>query len=377
MSRQSFLQGCMRVFGRMLGLSLTCMLILDPVWATRLKDIADIEGVRSNQLLGYGVVVGLNGTGDGNQVDFTTKSLSNLLQNLGVQIAPDDINVRNTAAVMVTADLPPFVRPGSKIDVTISSLGDAQSLLGGTLLFTPLKGADGNVYAIAQGSVSVGGFSVSGDTDSVTQNHPTVGVMAGGATVERAIPFDLFRSTNLRVVLRQPDFTTMDRLVRNINRNFGGQIATSLNSASLEIEISPEMREDPVAFVSRLEQVEIVQDMGARVVVNERSGTIVMGEEVRVSRVALAHGNLSIAIRTDNQVSQPPALSPGGQTTVLSNTEVQVAEDTNRLSLVGGEVTLGEVVEALNALGATPRDLISIFSALKRAGALHADLVIM
>jgi flagellar P-ring protein precursor FlgI len=344
--------------------------------ATRIKDIADVEGVRGNQLLGYGVVVGLNGTGDGNNVEFTTKSLSNMLENMGIRVDPQKINVKNVAAVLVTADLPPFVRPGSRIDVNLSSIGDAKSLAGGTLLFTPLRGADGNVYAVAQGPISVGGFSIAGDTDAAIKNHPTVGVISEGAIVERKIPFDLFRSEQIRIVLRSPDFTTMTRMVRSINAEFGREVAFPLDSASVEIPLTTELRKNAVSFVSRLEQVQVVQDLGAKVVVNERSGTVVIGESVRVSTVALAHGNLSIAIKTDNQVSQPGALA-GGETTTITNTDIDVSEDVKRLSIVGGEVTLGEVVSALNALGATPRDLVSIFTALKRAGALHAELVIM
>jgi len=345
--------------------------------ATRIKDIADVEGVRGNQLLGYGIVIGLNGTGDGNNIEFTTKGLSNMLENMGIRVDPAKINVKNVAAVLVTAELPAFVRPGSKIDVTLSSMGDAKSLSGGTLIFTPLRGADGNVYAVAQGPISVGGFSVAGDTDSATKNHPTVGVISEGATVERKIPFDLFRSQQIRIMLRSPDFTTMTRMVQSINAEFGMPLAHSLDSASLEIPLTDQLKTNPVEFLARLEQVQVVQDLGAKVVVSERSGTVVIGEAVRVSTVALAHGNLSISIRTDNQVSQPAPLSPGGQTTTISNTDVEVSEDVKRLSIVSGEVTLGEVVSALNALGATPRDLVSIFTALKRSGALHAELVIM
>jgi flagellar P-ring protein FlgI len=358
---------------------LLSVLLLFPstTWATRIKDIADVEGVRGNQLLGYGVVIGLNGTGDGNNVEFTTKSLSNMLETMGIRVDPQKINVKNVAAVLVTAELPAFARPGTQIDITLSSIGDAKSLSGGTLLFTPLRGADGNVYAVGQGAVSVGGFSVASDGDSATKNHPTVGTISEGATVERKIPFDLFRSEQIRIVLRNPDFTTMTRMVDSINIEFGKRLASPIDSASLEIPLNSDNRKNPVSFIARLEQVQVNQDLGARVVVNERSGTVVIGENVRVSTVALAHGNLSIAIKNNVEVSQPGALSPEGQTAVISNTDVEVAEDFKRLSIVGGEVSLGEVVNALNSLGATPRDLITIFTALKRAGALHAELLIM
>lgn len=345
-------------------------------YAARLKDIADIEGVRGNQLFGYGVVIGLNGTGDGKSVEFTTKSVSNLLERMGIRVDAKDVKVKNIASVLVTATLPAFIRPGSRIDVTLSSIGDAKSLQGGTLLFTPLKGADGNVYAVAQGAVSVGGFAVEGGGDSAQKNHPTVGSISAGGTVERAIPFDLFQSKRVRIVLREPDFTTMTRVVTAINGSLGKPVASALDSASVEIPLLGDLMLDPITVVSRLEQVDVEQDSGAKVVVNERSGTVIMGDSVRIGKVALAHGNLSIAIRSETQVSQPNALGEG-ETAIVTNTDVTVGEEKRSLSLIGGEVTLADVVKALNALGATPRDLISIFTALKRAGALHAELVIM
>ncbi len=344
--------------------------------AARLKDIADIEGVRGNQIFGFGIVVGLNGTGDGNKSEFTTKSLSNMLEKMGVRVDAKSIKVKNVAAVMVTADLPPFARPGSKLDVTLSSLGDAKSLVGGTLLFTPLKGADGNVYAVSQGQVTVGGFSVESGADSAVQNHPTSGIIATGATVERSIPFDLFQSKRVRIVLREADFTTMTRVVDRINAEMNRPVAVAVDAASVEIPLSGEMQ-DPISLVARVEQVEVNVDTPARVVVNERTGTVVMGEEVTIGRVALAHGNLNIVIRSDTQVSQPGVLAEAGQTAVVTNQDINVGEQANKLSLIGGNVNLREVVDALNALGATPRDLISIFNALKKAGALNADLVVM
>ncbi len=346
-------------------------------WAARLKDIADVEGVRGNQLIGYGLVVGLNGTGDGNSVEFTTKSISNMLEKMGIKVNPEDIKVKNVAAVMVTATLPAFIRPGSRLDITLSSIGDAKSLQGGTLLFTPLKGADGNVYAIAQGEVTIGGFSVAGGGDTAQKNHPTVGTIASGAIVERAIPFDLFQSQRVRIVLRQPDFTTMTRVVGEINRHFHRPIAVAIDAASVEVPLVAELTRDPIGAVAQLERLEVEPDIGARVVVNERSGTIVMGENVRIGKVALAHGNLNISIRSETQVSQPQALSETGQTAVVTNADVSVGEEDKSLGVVGGEITLGQLVSALNSLGATPRDLISIFQALKRAGALQAELEIM
>ncbi len=341
----------------------------------RLKDIADVEGVRGNQLLGYGIVVGLNGTGDG-KVDFTLKSMSNMLEKMGIRTDPILIKVKNVASVMVTSELPPFARPGSKVNITISSMGDAKSLQGGILLITPLKGADGNTYAVAQGPIDLGGFAVSEGGDSAQKNHPTVGTIPQGASVERAIPFDLFQSNKIRIVLRTPDFTTMTRVVAALNRRIGKPAAVAIDSAAVEVPIDPEARGNPVGLIAALEQVEIEQDLGARIIVNERTGTIIMGEKVTINKVALAHGNLNISIRTENQVVQPNALA-GGQTAEVSNVDINVGEEVQSLRIVGGEVTLGDLVKALNAIGATPRDLIAIFTALKAAGALNAELVVM
>jgi len=341
----------------------------------RLKDIADVEGVRGNQLLGYGIVVGLNGTGDG-KVDFTLKSMSNMLEKMGIRTDPILIKVKNVAAVMVTSELPPFARPGSKVNITISSMGDAKSLQGGILLITPLKGADGNTYAVAQGPINLGGFAVSEGGDSAQKNHPTVGTIPQGASVERAIPFDLFQSNKIRIVLRSPDFTTMTRVVAALNRRIGKPAAVAIDSAAVEVPIDVEARGNPVGLIAALEQVEIEQDLGARVIVNERTGTIIMGEKVTINKVALAHGNLNISIRTENEIVQPNALA-GGQTAEVSNVDINVGEEVQSLRIVGGEVTLGDLVKALNAIGATPRDLIAIFTALKAAGALNAELVVM
>lgn len=361
-----------------LGVTLALALICAaPARAARLKDVAEIEGVRGNQLYGFGVVVGLNGTGDGNGVEFTVKGLSNMLEQMGIRVNPNDIKVKNVASVMVTSTLPPFARPGTTLDVTLSSLGDAKSLKGGTLLLTPLKGADGNVYAVSQGPVSVGGFSVEGGGDSAQRNHPTVGRISSGATVERSIPFDLFQSRRIRVVLRNPDFTTVTRLVDQVNNIFDRPLAVAVDGGAIEIPLVGSLAKDPIGLLAKLEHVEIDLDVGARVIVNERTGTIIMGDQVRIGRVALAHGNLNIAIRSETQVSQPPALAEGGETAIVNNADIQIGEEQSGLSIVGGEVTLGDLVGVLNALGATPRDLISIFSALKQAGALHAELVIM
>ena len=344
--------------------------------AARLKDIADVEGVRANQLIGYGLVVGLNGSGDKKGTVFTSQAVSNLLERLGVGIDPKDLKLANVAAVLVTAELPPFSRPGSKLDVTLSSVGDASTLQGGVLLMTPLRGADSKVYAVAQGPVSVGGFVVEGGGDTAQKNHPTVGVISKGALVEKAIPFDLFANGQVRIVLRDPDFVTATRVQQSVNGFLGPGRSQAIDSASIVIPIQRGSFESPVELVAKLEELDVQPDIPARVVVNERTGTIIMGEHVRVSTVALAHGNLNITIRTEKQVSQPNAFA-GGQTTTVNNTDVQVGEENGQLRLLQEGVSLGDVVRALNSLGATPRDLIAIFQAMKRAGALQAELVVM
>lgn len=344
--------------------------------AARLKDIANIEGVRSNQLIGYGIVVGLNGTGDKKGTLFTSQSVSNLLERLGVRVSATDLKLANVAAVVVTAELPPFAKSGARVDVTLSSIGDATTLQGGVLLMTPLKAADGKTYAVAQGPVSVGGFTVSGGGDTAQRNHPTVGVISKGAAVEKNIPFDLFANGQIKIVLREPDFMTATRVQVALNKTLGPGRAKAIDSASVLLPLDQAMAASPVELIAKLEQLEVEPDTSARVVVNERTGTIIMGENVRVSTVALAHGNLNITIRQENQVSQPNALG-GGQTAVVPNTDLQVGEEGGLLTVVPETVSLGQVVAALNQLGTTPRDLIAIFEALQKAGALQAELVIM
>lgn len=345
--------------------------------AARLKDLADVEGVRGNQLLGYGVVVGLEGTGDKRGANFTPQSMANFLERLGIRVDAEKLTLANVAAVMVTADLPAFARPGSKIDVTLSSIGDAKTLQGGVLLMTPLKGADGQVYAVAQGPLSLGGFIVANGGDSAQKNHATVGRIPLGGLVERSIPFDLFSTGQVRIVLREPDFVTVTRVQSAINSFFGFEKAKALDSASVLIPLDQTLKQAPIHLLARLEQLEVQPDTPARVVVNERTGTIIIGENVKVSTVALAHGNLNITIRSETQVSQPNALSQGGETAVVENTDIDVSEESGQLRVVQEGVSLGKVVKGLNTIGATPRDLIAIFQALKRAGALQAELVVM
>lgn len=348
-----------------------------PVRAARLKDLADIEGVRSNQLIGFGLVVGLNGSGDKSGSAFTSQSLANMLERLGVRVDPKEMKLANVASVAVTADLPPFVRPGSRLDISLSSLGDAKTLQGGMLLMTPLRGPDGKVYAVAQGAVSVGGFSISStEGDTAQKNHPTVGLIASGAVVERAIPFNLFAAGQVRVVLRDPDFATASRVERAINKHIASSKAVAIDSASVLVPLDTSLATSPVDLLAQLGEVDVEPDSPARVVINERTGTVIMGENVKVSTVALAHANLNITIRAENEVVQPEALA-GGETARVQNTDVTVGEEEGQLSIVGSGASLKDLVQGLNRLGATPRDLVAILQALKRAGALHAELVVM
>jgi flagellar P-ring protein precursor FlgI len=298
---------------------------------------------------------------------------------MGVTVQPDDIeDVQNVAAVMVTTDLPPFAGLGSRIDVLVSSIGDADNLQGGTLLFTPLKGADGKVYAIAQGPVSTGGFAVSGNSgDQVQKNFPTVGRVVGGALVEKEIHSDFNKKDSLTLALHTPDFTTASRVAQAINRAFYSQLAQTENAGSIQVSVPEIYLGNTVQFVTLVERLGVTPDMVSKVVVNERTGTVVMGENVRIATVAIAHGNLSIQIDESQNVSQPLPFSRGGQTVVTPESDIVVQEGKNPIFLVESGVSIGEVVKALNALGVSPRDLIAIFQALKAAGALQAELEVI
>lgn len=346
----------------------------------RLKDIAKIEGVRGNQLIGYGLVVGLNGTGDGGGSFYTVKSISNMLEAFGIKTDPKQIKVKNSAAVIVTADLPPFAGVGTTLDVTVSSLGDAKSLQGGTLILTPLRGPDGNVYAVAQGPLTVGGYSFqTASGDSVTQNHPTVGYIAGGAIVERAVNFDISQRRAVRIYLNRPDFSTANRVQKLIDEMLGVTAAVAFDSGTIDVNLATVAVNSPrdfVNLVSKIENLPIETDSSAVVVVNERTGTVVVSEAVRVSKVAISHGNISIIVRSTTSVSQPNPFGEG-QTQVVENADLTTAEERRTLNEIGGNVSLSELVRGLNALGVTPRDLVSIFSALKKAGALNAELQVM
>lgn len=344
--------------------------------ASRIKDIADFEGVRDNQLVGYGLVVGLDGTGDDlDKAIFTRESLIGMLARLGVNARDTDLDTENVAAVMVTAVLPPFARQGTHIDVQISALGDAESLLGGTLLVTPMMGADGEVYAVAQGPISVGGFSAQGAAESVTKGVPTSGRIASGAIVERELDFQMAALRSLDIALRNPDFTTARRIAGAINREIGPGTARSLDPGTVRVDIPASYPGDMVSLLTEIEQLPVEPDQVARVVIDEQSGVIVMGDDVRISTVAIAQGNLTIRITETPQVSQPNPFSNTGQTAVVPRTNVQVDEDSeNKLAVLDSGVSLQDLVKGLNALGVGPRDMISILQAIKAAGALQAEI---
>jgi flagellar P-ring protein precursor FlgI len=345
---------------------------------SRIKDLANIEGVRQNQLIGYGLVVGLNGTGDTlNNIPFTKQSLQAMLERLGVNVRGQTLRTGNVAAVMVTANLPPFGTQGTRVDVTVSALGDSKSLQGGTLLVTPLLGADGNVYAVGQGSVAIAGFSAEGEAAKIVRGVPTVGRISNGAVIEREIDFALNRLSQLRMALRNPDFTTAKRIAMAINDFIGAPTAEPLDPATVEITVPQKFRGNVVALLTEIEQLQVEPDMPAKIVIDERSGVIVMGRDVRVSMVAVSQGNLTVAITETPQVSQPLPFSRGGQTTVVPRTRVGVTEDGKKLGVIRDGVSLQQVVDGLNALGIGPRDMIAILQAIKAAGAIQADIEVM
>ncbi|HYA40615.1 MAG TPA: flagellar basal body P-ring protein FlgI, partial [Syntrophobacteraceae bacterium] len=327
--------------------------------AARIKDLAYFLGARPNSLIGYGLVVGLKQTGDSTNTLFTINTLANLLQNMGIVFDPTQAKTLNVAGVMVTAKLPPFCRSGSRIDVQASSIGDAKSIEGGTLLMTPLKGPDGKVYAVAQGPVSTGGFSASGASGTTIQkNHPTVGFISGGATVEKELPVHYSGLAELDLVLETPDFTTAHRTAATICSAIPEVIAHAVDGGTVRLEVPPSQREEIVDLITRVENLEVNRDEIAKVVINERTGTVVIGEHVRIAPVAVAHGSLTVQITEKPIVSQPLPFS-NGVTKVVPQTSIQVQESKAHLAVVGGGVTIGQVIEGLNAIGATPRDLIN------------------
>jgi flagellar P-ring protein precursor FlgI len=366
-----------RIGNRMVLASLmSTLMFATVVSAERIKDIAAVAGVRTNQLIGFGLVVGLNLSGD--KTRFTSQTLRNMMLQLGINLPPGiNLNAKNVAAVSVHADLPPFAKPGQLIDVTVSSLGDAKSLRGGSLLMTPLRGADGQVYALAQGNLVVGGLSASGqDGSKITVNIPSAGRIPSGATVERAVPTGFAESANLVLNLHTPDFTTANRLAEAINRSFGGGIARSLDGSSIQIS-APRDPSQRVSFTSMIENLEINPgEAAAKIIVNSRTGTVVISSHVRVQPAAVSHGNLTVTISEKPQVSQPQPLA-GGNTAVVPRSDISVQEEGNRMFVFDPGVSLDEIVKAVNKVGAAPSDLVAILEALRSAGALRAELIVI
>ena len=356
-------------------LTIVCCLLSTVVHAERIKDIASFEGVRENKLIGYGLVIGLDGTGDKGQA--ASQGIINMLNRMGVTLSPKDLTTKSIASVVITGTLPPFAKPGMKLDALVSTIGDAKSIQGGTLLLTPLKGPDGKVYGLAQGPVSIGGFSAEGDGASSQKNHPTAGKIPDGIMIEREPLFTLGNGKDIRLFLRKPDFATANNISRKINTTLNGEYALPADPSSVVMKIPDEYANNIVSFITEIEKLNVEMDMVAKVIINERTGTVIIGNRVRISPVAIAHGSLAIEIRERPEVSQPLPFSPeGSQTTVVPRTGISVTEQKASLVEIAG-VTLGEVIRALNTLGVTPRDLISILQALKASGALKAELEII
>jgi len=346
--------------------------------AERIKDVASFSGIRDNEIMGYGLVVGLNGTGDKDGT-YIFQPFANMLNRMGINVNQADIKgkTKNIAAVIVTAKLPTMVRPGSAVDVQVSSIGDAKSLQGGTLLMAPMKGPDGNVYAVAQGPISIGGFSAGGGGTSTVKNHPNVGMIPNGAIVEKEVPVQLNRKSRLDLLLASQDITTSKRIADKINDQFKSDIAKAETPSMVAIDVPQDYLGKVVDFMSRVELLDVAVDLPARVIVNERTGTVVIGENVRISPIALAHGGLTIEIKTEYQVSQPQPFAPKkAETVVVPKEQVKAEEKKGYLMEVQG-ATIGELIKALNALGVTPRDLVAILQAIKAAGSLKAELVLM
>ncbi|MBU6234477.1 MAG: flagellar basal body P-ring protein FlgI [Alphaproteobacteria bacterium] len=362
----------------LLAISFGCTSTAEASGGSRIKDIVNIEGVRENMLIGYGLVVGLNGTGDKlNNAPFTKQSLTAMLERLGVNVRDQNLNTGNVAAVMVTGTLPPFGNQGSRIDVNVSTLGDAKSLQGGTLLVTPLMGADGEVYAVAQGPVAVGGYTAGGDAGSVTQNIPTAGRVPNGAIIEREQEFQLADLPTVRLALKNPDLTTARRIAATINQQYGTKVAEAENGATVRVANLPNGK-SVVDMLTDIEQLEVEPDQVAKIVIDERSGVIVMGENVKISTVAVAQGNLTVRITETPQVSQPAPFSQQGSTQVVPRTNIAIDPDKEgNIAYLPAGVTLQELVSSLNALGVSPRDVITILQAIKAAGAIQAEIEVL
>ncbi|NSX56697.1 flagellar basal body P-ring protein FlgI [Parasulfitobacter algicola] len=343
----------------------------------RIKDLVEFDGVRGNDLVGYGLVVGLNGTGDGiRNAPFTEEIMANILERLGVNVTGEQFRPKNVAAVFVTAELPPFSRAGSQIDITVSAIGDAKSLLGGTLIMTPLNAADGQIYAVAQGTIIAGGVSAEGDGASVVQGVPTAGVIPSGARVEREVDFDFASLTEIRMALRTPDFTTAGRIEQAVNAAFGRPVARMLDAGTVQLDINATRLPSAAHALGQVENILVEPERKAKVVVDQRSGTIVMGEDVRISRVAVSQGNLTLRIQEEPIVVQPNPFAEG-QTVVVPRTTAEIEEEPGiGLAEISGGTSLSEVIAGLNALGVAPRDMIDILKSIKAAGALHAEFIV-
>lgn len=342
----------------------------------RVKDIARLDSVRDNQLTGLGLVVGLDGTGDSRNSVANVQMVANMLERFGVTISAEDLRLRNVAAVMVTATLPAFVRPGDRIDVTVSSFGDARSLQGGFLLQTPLSAANGEVYAVAQGPVSIGGFNVRTYSSTVQRNHAVVGMISGGAIVEQSVPISLGVDGWLTWVLQEPDFSTASRIAEAINERFGDGTAQALDRSAIQVRVPEPLVQNPIPFIAMVDELSVRPDAVAQVVVNERTGTVVLGHNVRIATVAVAHGGLSVRIERKESVSQPPPFS-NGQTVITHETTVDVEEAQGSMMVLESGSSVQQLVQALNSVGATPRDVIAILQAIDAAGALYGQLVVI
>jgi flagellar P-ring protein precursor FlgI len=365
---------------RIAALVLGAALAASPAFAfSRVKDLVEVQGIRDNMLVGYGLVVGLNGTGDSlKNAPFTQLSIQTMLERMGVNTRGQTMQTKNAAAVMVTANLPAFAAAGSRVDITVSAMGDAKNLTGGTLLVTPLFGADGQIYAVGQGPVSVGGFSAQGDAASVTRGVPTAGRIANGAIVEKETGFKLASLANLRLALHNPDLTTATRIAKAVNAYLGGNVAAASDPSNIELAVPTNYPGGVMALLTDIEQVKIDPDQSAKVVIDQTSGIIVMGADVRISTVAIAQGNLTIRVTEAPQVSQPQAFSQTGTTEVVPRTKIDIDDGKgNKIAVMPEGVSLQHLVDGLNALGVVPRDIISILQAIKAAGALQADIQVM
>lgn len=359
------------------GIALSGALAEEESKKALIRDIATVEGVRDNPLVGYGIVVGLKGTGDSRQTIFTVQTLANVLQRMGVQIPPGTARVNNVAAVFVTTSLPPFARPGMQLDITVSSLGDAKSLEGGLLLLTPLSAADGQVYAAAQGPLTIGGYSAGNSGNLRQVNHPTVGRIAGGGLVERPAPIELRSFPKLALLLREASFGTASEIAASINQDFGRSVALAADNRRIEIDLTAAKAANLAELMAHIEGLGVTVHRRAKVVVNERTGTIVMGKDVRLGGVSILHGNLSVQIATQYAVSQPEPFSKGGQTAVVPQRDVRAEETPARRVELGEGASVEQLVNGLQAIGASARDVIAILQAVKAAGALEADLEVI